>query len=164
MKFRILTTLAGAVLASTLFASAAIQTNKGTAVSATAKGTFDTKVTPQPAAEGDDPTFSRFKVEKQFHGDLEGTSKVQMLAAGTSTKDSGGYVALEKVDAPLAGHKGTFVLQHMGSMKGGSFNLNIAVVPDSGADQLAGISGKFSIDIKDGKHFYTFEYSLPATD
>jgi Protein of unknown function (DUF3224) len=27
------------------------------------------------------------------------------------------------------------------------------VVPDSGPDQLAGISGKFSIEIKAGQHF-----------
>jgi hypothetical protein len=156
-------TLAALVLASTLQQSAT-QSNKGTPVSATAKGTFDAKVTPQPAAEGDDPSFTRFTVEKQFHGDLEGTSKVQMLAAGTAIKDSGGYVALEKVTTTLAGRKGTFVLQHMGTMKGGAFSLNIAVVPDSGTDQLTDISGKFSIEIKDGKHFYTFDYSLPATN
>ena len=47
-------------------------------------------------------------------------------------------------------------------MKGGSFNLTIAVVPDSGTEQLTGISGKFSIEIKDGKHFYSFDYTLPA--
>jgi hypothetical protein len=131
-------------------------------VSTVAKGTFEAKVTPQAAAEGDDPSFTRFTVEKQFHGDMEGTSKVQMLAAGTTIKDSGGYVALEKVAATLAGRKSTFVLQHMGSMKGGAFNLNIAVVPDSGAEQLAGISGKMNIIIAGGKHSYEFEYSLPT--
>ena len=160
MNSRSVITLTAVLLAST----PAIQSNKGTAVSASAKGTFDVKATPQPAAEGDDPSFTRFIVEKQFHGDLEGTSKVQMLAAGTAIKDSGGYVALEKITATLAGRKGTLVLQHMGSMKGGAFNLNIAVVPDSGTDQLAGISGKFAIEIKDGKHFYTFDYTLPAAN
>jgi hypothetical protein len=163
MNSESLALIAAVLLASTLFSPAPIQTNKKTAVSASANGTFDVKVTPQPAAESDDPSFTRFTVEKQFHGDMEGTSKVQMLAAGTAIKDSGGYVALEKVTATLAGRKGTFVLQHMGSMKGGAFNLNIAVVPDSGTDQLRGISGKFSIDIKDGKHFYAFDYSLPAS-
>jgi len=130
-------------------------------VSAHAKGSFDAKVTPQPRAEGDDPAFTRFTVVKQFDGDMQGTSKVQMLAAGTASKDSGGYVALERVTATLGGRKGTFCLEHMGTMKGGSFNLTIVVVPDSGTDQLSGISGKFSIEIKDGKHFYTFDYTLP---
>ena len=27
---------------------------------------------------------------------------------------------------------------------------------------LAGLSGKFTLDIVDGKHFYEFEYSLPG--
>ena len=76
--------------------------SKGSAVSATAKGTFDAKVTPQPAAEGDDPAFTRFSVAKQFRGDLEGTSKVEMLAAATAKKDSGGYVALERVTVSTA--------------------------------------------------------------
>jgi len=136
--------------------------SKGSAVSATAKGTFDAKVTPQPAAEGDDPAFTRFSVAKQFRGDLEGTSKVEMLAAATAKKDSGGYVALERVTATVGGRKGSFCLQHMGSMKAGSFDLTITVVPDSGTDQLTGISGKFSIEIKDGRHFYSFDYTLPA--
>ena len=153
-----------ALLLALTFEQSATQTNRGTALPATAKGTFDAKVTPLPAAEGDDPSFTRFTVEKQFHGDMEGTGKVHMLAAGTAIKDSGGYVALEKVSATLAGRKGTFVLQHMGSMKGGAFNLNIAVVPDSGTDQLAGIPGKFVIEIKDGKHFYTFDYALPPAN
>jgi len=136
------------------------QPSQEPAVSATAKGSFDAKVMPQPAAEGDDPAFTRFAVVKQFHGDLEGTSKVKMLAASAARKDSGGYVALERVTANLGGRKGTFCLEHMGSMRGGSFNLTIVVVPDSGTDQLSGISGKFSIEIKDGKHFYTFDYTL----
>lgn len=158
MNSRSFAFFAALVLAST----PAIQSNKGTAVSATAKGTFDVKATPQPAAEGDDPSFSRMTFDKQFHGDMEGTSKVQMLAAGTSVKNSGAYVALEKVTATLAGRKGSFTMQHSATMNRGVPSLTITVVPDSGTDQLTGISGKFSIDIKDGKHFYTFEYTLPA--
>ena len=133
-------------------------------MSAIAKGFFDVKATPQPAAEGDDPSFSRMTFDKQFHGDLEGTSKVQMLAAATSIKNSGAYVALEKVNATLAGRKGSFVFQHAATMNRGVPNLSITVVPDSGTDQFVGLSGKFSIDIQDGKHFYTFHYSLPSRD
>lgn len=133
-------------------------------MSAIAKGTFDVKATPQPAAEGDDPSFSRMTFDKQFHGDLEGTGKVQMLAAATAIKNSGAYVALEKVNATLAGRKGSFIFQHAATMNRGIPNLSISVVPDSGTDQLAGLSGKFSIDIKNGKHFYIFDYSLPSSD
>jgi len=160
MNSRYFITLSAVLLASTL----GLQSNKGTPVSAIAKGTFDVKATPQPAVEGDDPSFSRMTFDKQFHGGLEGTGKVQMLAASTSIKNSGAYVALEKVNVTLAGRKGSFIFQHAAAMNRGVPNLSITVVPDSGTDQLAGISGKFSIDIKDGQHFYTFDYSLPSND
>jgi hypothetical protein len=164
MNSRSLILVAAALFATTLLPLAAIQTpsttKKATPMSA-AKGTFDVKLTPQPATEGDDPSFSRMTADKQFHGDLQGTGKVQMLAAGTTVKNSGGYVAMEKVTATLAGRNGTYILQHSATMDRGVPNLSIVVVPDSGTDQLSGISGKFSIDIKDGKHFYSFEYFLP---
>jgi len=160
MYSRSLIALAAALLAT----APAIKSNKGSAVSATAKGTFDVKATPQPAAEGDDPSFSRMTFDKQFHGEMEGSSKVQMLAAGTSVKNSGAYVALEKVNATIAGRRGSFTFQHSATMNRGVPSLTITVVPDSGTDQLAGISGKCSIEIKEGKHFYTFEYTLAAAN
>ena len=39
-------------------------------------------------------------------------------------------------------------------------HLVISVIPDSGTGELAGLSGTMSIDIKDGKHFYTFTYAI----
>ena len=47
-------------------------------------------------------------------------------------------------------------------MDRGAQSLKITVVPDSATDQLIGLTGTMSIDIRDGKHFYTFEYALPA--
>ncbi len=55
-----------------------------------------------------------------------------MLTAGTGVKDSAGYVAIEKVVGVIDGHQG-----------------------------LSGIAGKFEIEIKEGKHSYDFEYTLP---
>ena len=47
-------------------------------------------------------------------------------------------------------------------MTRGAQDLKITIVPDSGTDQLAGITGKMSITIdKNGKHFYDLEYTLP---
>jgi Protein of unknown function (DUF3224) len=99
-------------------------------------------------------------IDKQFHGELEATSMGQMLTAGTSVKGSAGYVAIEKVTGALHGRSGTFVLQHTGTMTRGAPQLTITVVPDSGTDQLVGLSGKMNINIVDGKHSYDFEYSL----
>jgi len=126
------------------------------------RGTFEVKLTPQPAeSQVGDPTIGRMAIDKQFHGDLEGTSKGQMLAAGTDVKGSAGYVAIERVAAALDGRKGTFALQHSGTMTRGDGRLTITVIPDSGTGELAGISGTMTIEIADGKHFYSFDYSLP---
>jgi Protein of unknown function (DUF3224) len=126
-----------------------------------ASGTFDVKVNPQAPEDGvGDPTVGRMSLDKQFHGDLDATSKGQMLAAGTDVKDSAGYVAMERVIGTLQGHKGTFALQHSGTMTRGTLQLSITVVPDSGTGELVGLAGKMTINIVDGKHFYEFEYSL----
>ena len=129
-----------------------------------ASGQFEVKMMPQkpdnPVAEA--AKFSRMSGEKQFHGDLEGSSKLEMLASSPDAKGSGVYVALERVTGTLKGRSGSFVLHHTGIMKRGVPSLMIEVVPDSGTEQLTGISGKMTINIaKDGKHSYDFEYSLP---
>jgi hypothetical protein len=128
-----------------------------------ARGTFDVKVSPQaPEEKVGDPTVGRMALDKQFHGDLEATSKGQMLAVGTDVKGSAGYVAMERVTGTLKGHSGSFALQHSGTMTRGTPGLTITVVPDSGTGELAGIAGSMSIVIADGKHSYDFEYTLPA--
>ncbi len=129
-----------------------------------ANGTFEVKLTPQASndkAEG--ATLGRMSIDKQFHGDLEATSKGEMLTAMTEVKDSAGYVAIERVTGTLHGQSGSFILQHSGTMAHGVQQLTINVVPDSGIGQLAGITGKMTIKIVDGKQFYEFEYTLAKT-
>ena len=125
-----------------------------------AKGTFDVKLNPQVDDKASDPMVGRMSIDKQFHGDLEGAGKGQMLAFSAEVKGSAGYVAMERVTGTLQGRKGAFVLQHTGTMNRGSLQLSVTVVPDSGADQLAGLAGKMTINIVDGKHLYEFEYTL----
>ena len=123
-----------------------------------ASGTFDVKMTPQSPDEGS--VVGRFLLDKQFHGDLEGTSKGEMLAISTAVPGSAGYVAMEQVTGTLNGRTGTFALQHTGTMTRGTPELSVTVVPDSGTGQLEGLSGKLDIKITDGKHFYEFDYTL----
>src|SRR5882724_453915 len=134
---------------------------KETTMTNHAKGTFEVKMTPL-----EDKTLEagigRMSGDKQLHGDIEGTGKSQMLYAYGEKKDSGAYVAIEKISGTLHGHKGTFILYHAGSMTAAGQEMNIYVVPDSGTDELKGISGKFTIIITGGKHSYDFEYTLPA--
>jgi hypothetical protein len=125
-----------------------------------AAGTFDVKLAPQPA--GDDVVLGRRTIDKQFHGDLEATSKGQMLAFGSAVKGSAGYVAMEHVIGTLHDKHGTFVLQHSGTMTRGEGALTVTVVPDSGTGELAGLSGSMRIDIADGKHSYAFDYTLAS--
>jgi len=124
-----------------------------------ATGPFDVKLAPQDDKLGDG--ISRMLLDKQYHGDLEGTSKGQMLATG-SAKSSGVYVAIETFTGTLQDKTGTFALHHTGIMTKSSPSLTITVVPDSGTGQLAGIAGTMTIKIAaDGKHSYDFEYTLP---
>jgi Protein of unknown function (DUF3224) len=126
----------------------------------TARGTFDVKVTPQPKDDSSGGPFGRLFLDKQFHGDLEGASKGQMLAAHTAVEGSGAYVAFELVTGMLNGKRGSFILQHKGTMRKGAYVMQVTVVPDSGTDELAGIAGAMTIIIEGAKHSYEFEYTL----
>ena len=100
-------------------------------------------------------------IDKQFHGELEATSKGEMLSLLDRASGSGGYVALERVTGTLQGKSGSFALQHNATMDHGKPSLNIIVVPGSGTGELAGISGTMNIRIEaGGKHFYDFDYAL----
>ena len=141
------------------------QAQKVVLMSGRAIGDFTVKITP----DGDvDKTqgaaLGRMNLDKQFTGDLTGTSKGQMLTAMTEVKGSAGYVAMERVSGTLQGHDGSFVLQHFATMSAAAGpQQSITVVPDSGTGQLAGIAGQMLIKIApDGKHSYEFEYQLPA--
>ncbi len=128
-----------------------------------ARGTFDVKLNPQPTANpGEGATLGRLSIDKQFHGDLEATSKGEMLTGGTAVTGSAGYVAIERVTGTLQGRKGTFILQHTGTMARGTPSLSITVVPDSGTDELTGLTGTMTIEIANKQHSYGFEYTLAA--
>ena len=134
---------------------------KAASMSKHAIGTFDVKLSVQTDEKVGDPTVGRMSIDKVFHGDLEATSKGQMLSTITETKGSAGYVAIERVTGTLQGRAGSFSLQHNATMDRGVPDLNVIVIPDSGTGQLAGLAGKLNIIITDGKHSYEFDYTLP---
>ena len=129
----------------------------------TARGTFVVSLTPM-TVEGVDPSakLGRMAIDKQISGDLSATTKGQMLSAMTDTEGSAGYVAIEWVSGSLDGKRGTFVLQHTGTMNRSAPSLTVTVVPDSGTEELAGLEGEFSISMMDDVHHYEFSYRLPA--
>ena len=125
-----------------------------------AKGTFEVKVTPTPYEAKDAVASGRLTLAKTFAGDLAGTSQGEMWTADTTVQGSAGYVAMEQVTGALDGRRGSFALQHTGTMTRGTPQLSVTVVPDSAREQLVGLSGRMEIKIEDGKHFYEFEYTL----
>ena len=128
-----------------------------------AKGEFDVTRTPQGSLDmGDGVEIGHMRFDKHFHGPLEATSVVHMLAVMTATPGSGAYVAVERIAGTLDGHAGSFCMQHSGTLDRGAPALTITVIPDSGTDALTGLRGTLAIDIVDDKHFYVFDYSLPG--
>lgn len=137
----------------------------GRVMTGRANGTFDVETKPlSPYNTAPDAQLGRFSLDKQYRGDLEGTGKGEMLAAGNPTSGSAGYVAVERITGTLRGKKGSFSLQHSGTMANGSQSLTITVVPGSGTGELTGISGTLNIIIEGGKHSYVFDYSLPISN
>lgn len=121
-----------------------------------ATGNFEVKMSSQGTTNAG---FGHFTGDKQWHGAIAGTSKVEMWSAGDPNTGNAGYVALERVTAKLAGRSGSFTLQHSGILDAGKQQLTITVVPGSGTGELAGIGGTMTIDPR--THDYDFAYSLP---
>lgn len=126
-----------------------------------ATGTFTVSLTPQADSWNEaNKSLGRMLIDKQFAGNLEGTSIGQMLSYRTAVDGSAGYVAIEEVKGTLMERYGTFVLQHSSTMNRGVPSQSITVVPDSGTGELEGISGEMVIKIEEGQHFYEFEYEI----
>ena len=122
-----------------------------------ASGKFDVNMTPQTSDQID---VGRLTIEKTYRGEMQGSGKGQMLSKRTSVPGSAGYVALEHFSGNVNGVAGGFTLQHFGLMNKGESQLQVTIIPDSGTEGLAGISGALKIDMKDGEHFYVLEYEI----
>ena len=154
----------GAILFLSLLVPVAVAAQE-TKVSRVAKGEFTVAMKPL-ALEGVDAAakLGRMSLDKQITGDLVAATQGQMFTAVTDVQGSAVYVAVERVAGTLDGRRGSFVLHHRGVMDRGRQDLSIAVVPDSGTGELAGIAGDFRIVIEGGRHAYEFEYSLPEAE
>jgi hypothetical protein len=85
--------------------------------------------------------LTRASVKQAFSGDIEGAGSVEWLMC---YRDQGQarFVGLQHVDGRLGDRSGSFVVETVGTFDGmeakGSWN----VVPDSGTDELSGLSGE----------------------
>lgn len=129
----------------------------------TVRGNFDVKTIPQAPDSAAAGPFARLVLDKRYHGDLDAAGRGQMLAFQSRQAGSAGYVAMEQVTGTLAGRAGSFILQHIGTMKQGAVvTLAVTVVPDSGTGDLTGLAGDMSIIFEGGQHVYEFRYTLPG--
>ncbi|MES2856213.1 MAG: DUF3224 domain-containing protein [Bdellovibrionota bacterium] len=127
----------------------------------TAKGKFEIKATPIQADEiSEQIGFMRMTFDKKFEGVLDAKGSVSMMGIMDRELGSGGYVAIERITGTLEGRTGTFCLQHSSLMNRNTPLQSIAVIPDTGTDDLAGITGSMTIDIVEGQHYYNFHYEL----
>ncbi|MGA2831477.1 MAG: DUF3224 domain-containing protein [Terracidiphilus sp.] len=151
-----LITAAASIALLSLFALAQ---QKETPVTHHARGTFTVNVQPltPPPAEG----LGRFSIDKQIHGDLEATTKGEMISGGDPKQGMAGYVAIEIVTGVLGGRHGSFALQHSATMDQNGAKMTVVVVPGSGTGELKGIAGIFTIHVDKGQHSYDFDYTLP---
>ena len=122
-----------------------------------ASGRFEVRMNPETGA---DAAVGRFTLGKTYFGGLDATSVGEMLAVGTETKGSAGYVAMERVTGRLNGEEGSFALLHSGIMNRGVPTLSVVIVPDSGTGALKTIAGSLLIEISGGVHTYVLRYSL----
>ena len=123
----------------------------------TAHGTFEVTLTPLEPELG----LGRFRIEKTWHGDIEGTGQGVMLSAGDPGAGRAGYVAMEVVEGSLGGRRGSFAFQQLGVMDASGQQLTYRVVPGSGTGDLTGLDGLLRLDVaEDGTHRYALTWSL----
>ena len=98
----------------------------------------------------------RFDFRKTWSGDIVGSSEGIMLSAGDPSTGTAGYVALERFVGTVGTATGACALQQFGTMVAGQQVLRYEVVPGSGTDGLAGLSGQVDLVIdENGTHQVT---------
>lgn len=126
-----------------------------------AKGPFTVKRAAVAVHDKMTGLMGRHTLDKAYSGDLAGVAHGEMLSAGGTVPGSAGYVAIEKFEGELDGRKGTFYLQHNGILNRGEGSLTVQVIPDSGTDELAGLTGEMKIIIAPGgAHSYEFSWNI----
>lgn len=86
------------------------------------------------------PKMTRVTAKVSYKGDIEGKGTIEYLMIYRDD-NSATFIGLERVQGGISGYPGSFVLQHSGSYENGSAKSSFSVVPGSGTDKLASLSG-----------------------
>lgn len=99
---------------------------------------------------------------KTFTGSLAGRSLTQFSYAFSQETGTGTYLAMESFEGTVDGRQGTFNFAHSATTDGKSReNEFFIIVPSSGTNELAGITGTGAIVIDGESERIELEYSLP---
>lgn len=102
-------------------------------------------------------------MRKEFAGEIAGTAQTIFVAAFDQAAGRGSYVAMESFEGSVNGHTGAFNFTHAATTLGGPERVDqyLVIVPFSGTDELAGITGSGRIEITtDGTHHLHLDYRL----
>jgi len=105
----------------------------------------------------------RTSFAKSFAGDLDGTSRGEMVMAH-ALEGSAAYTGYERVEGVIGGRRGGFVLRHNAFLADGAGSSEVVVMASSGTGDFTGLSGTASITRQDdGGHTFTMDYDIEDT-
>jgi hypothetical protein len=90
---------------------------------------------------GDGAALARASVTQAFSGDIEGDGAVEWLMCYRPDKTAD-FVGLQRLTGKIGGRTGTVVLTTSGVFDGREARGEWSIVPGSGTDELAGVSGQ----------------------
>jgi len=86
------------------------------------------------------PKLTRALVTRAYSGDIEGSSTTEWLMA-YAEDGSATFVGLERFVGQVGGHKGTLVLQHVGSYAEGAAKAKLVVIEGANSGSLKSATG-----------------------
>ena len=105
----------------------------------------------------ENPTLSRVTVKKSFDGEVKGESVGELLMCA-SQDGAAGYTIMDRFFVEIEGRKGSFVAIHGGMTD--EMKASGKIVPNSGTDDLKGISGTLEFKSDDNGKSITLDYML----
>lgn len=103
----------------------------------------------------------RTEVKKVFSGEIEAESSAILLMCQTEDNSGAGYVASERVTGRVGERRGSFVIQHGGSLLNGQpLDIFGYIVPGSGTDELRGLRGHCSFYHDEHGSTFTLDYEI----
>ena len=130
---------------------------------AAAHGSFEVATWDENTYEerGEGGKLTRASVTQSFNGDIKGEGAAEWLMAYRAD-GTAHFVGLQRVSGAIGELRGSFVLETTGDFEGEVASWTASVVPGSGTDQLAGLTGQGSFRAPHGSKA-TFELTYQVT-